>query len=58
MKSALTKRVLDMLTKLAADEPEKYQGFWKEFGSVLKKDCRGLCQPRENWQTAAFLLNT
>lgn len=37
MKSALTKRVLDMLTKLAADEPEKYQGFWKEFGSVLKE---------------------
>jgi molecular chaperone HtpG len=37
MKSALTKRVLDILTKLADDEPEKYLGFWKESGVVLKE---------------------
>lgn len=37
MKTALTKRVLDMLTKLAANEPEKYKSFWKEFGQVLKE---------------------
>ncbi|WXL27498.1 molecular chaperone HtpG [Ectopseudomonas mendocina] len=37
MKSALTKRVLDMLEKLAKNEPEKYQGFWKNFGQVLKE---------------------
>ena len=37
MKSALTKRVLDMLEKLANNEPEKYQGFWKNFGQVLKE---------------------
>lgn len=37
MKSALTKRVLDMLEKLASKEPEKYQGFWKTFGQVLKE---------------------
>ena len=36
MKSALTKRVLDMLGKLAKDE-EKYGEFWKEFGQVLKE---------------------
>ncbi|CAD5110233.1 molecular chaperone HtpG [Zestomonas carbonaria] len=36
MKSALTKRVLDMLEKLAK-EPEKYAGFWKNFGQVLKE---------------------
>jgi len=37
MRAALTKRVLDMLTKLAKDEPEKYKTFWKEFGAVLKE---------------------
>ncbi len=36
MKSALTKRVLDMLTKLAGDQ-EQYAKFWKEFGQVLKE---------------------
>ena len=37
MKSALTKRVLDMLEKLAKNEPEKYAEFWKAFGSVMKE---------------------
>ncbi|MBF7730681.1 molecular chaperone HtpG [Pseudomonas sp. N040] len=37
MKSALTKRVLDMLEKLAKNEPEQYQAFWKAFGQVLKE---------------------
>ncbi|EZH81493.1 heat shock protein 90 [Ectopseudomonas composti] len=37
MKSALTKRVLDMLEKLAKDKPEDYQSFWKTFGQVLKE---------------------
>ena len=37
MKSALIKRVLDMLEKLAKNEPEKYQGFWKNFGQVMKE---------------------
>jgi molecular chaperone HtpG len=37
IKSGLTKRVLDMLARLAADEPEKYKTFWKEFGAVLKE---------------------
>ncbi len=37
MKSALTKRSLDMLEKLASDKPELYAGFWKQFGQVLKE---------------------
>jgi len=37
MKSALTKRVLDMLEKLAKNEPEQYKAFWKAFGQVLKE---------------------
>lgn len=36
MKTALTKRSLDMLKKLAKDE-EKYQSFWNTFGAVLKE---------------------
>jgi molecular chaperone HtpG len=45
MRAALTKRVLDMLAKLAKDEPGKYQGFWKEFGAVLKE---GLAEDHAN----------
>ncbi|MBD8480613.1 molecular chaperone HtpG [Pseudomonas coleopterorum] len=37
MKTALTKRVLDMLEKLAKNDPEQYKGFWKNFGQVLKE---------------------
>jgi molecular chaperone HtpG len=37
MKSALAKRALDLITRLAKDEPEKYARFWKEFGQVLKE---------------------
>ncbi|MFT4824271.1 MAG: molecular chaperone HtpG [Halioglobus sp.] len=37
MRSALTKRVLDMLGKLAKAEGDDYTSFWKEFGQVLKE---------------------
>jgi molecular chaperone HtpG len=37
LRSALVKRSLDMLDKLASDEPEKYQKFWQQFGNVLKE---------------------
>lgn len=37
MRGALTRRVLDMLAKLAKEDTEKYAAFWKEFGSVLKE---------------------
>lgn len=37
MRSALTKRALDMLGKLKKDDKDKYAAFWKEFGQVLKE---------------------
>jgi molecular chaperone HtpG len=37
LRSALTKRVLDMLGKLAKNDPEKYATFWTQFGQVLKE---------------------
>ena len=37
IRGGLTKRVLEMLAKLAADDKEKYAAFWKEFGTVLKE---------------------
>jgi len=37
MKSALTKRVLDTLQKMANNDAEEYQKFWDTFGQVLKE---------------------
>lgn len=37
LRSALTKRVLDMLGKQAKNEPQQYATFWKAFGQVLKE---------------------
>lgn len=37
MRSALTKRVLDMLTKMASKDEAAYATFWQEFGQVLKE---------------------
>ncbi|NDE85978.1 MAG: molecular chaperone HtpG [Gammaproteobacteria bacterium] len=37
MRSALAKRALDLLARIAKDEPDKYVTFWKEFGPVLKE---------------------
>ena len=37
IRSALTKRILDMLAKMAKSEPEKYATFWNQFGAVLKE---------------------
>jgi molecular chaperone HtpG len=45
IRSGLAKRVLDMLAKLAKEEPEKYATFWKEFGAVLKE---GVAQDAAN----------
>ncbi|MGB5580376.1 MAG: molecular chaperone HtpG [Woeseia sp.] len=45
MKSALTRRVLDMLSKLASDDAENYQKFWAQFGDVMKE---GLVEDREH----------
>jgi molecular chaperone HtpG len=45
MRAALTKRVLDLLARLAKDEGAKYQGFWNEFGAVFKE---GLAEDHAN----------
>ena len=37
LRSALTRRVLDMLSKQAKNEPQQYATFWKAFGQVLKE---------------------
>ncbi len=37
IRGSLTKRVLDLLSRLAKEEPQKYATFWKEFGTVLKE---------------------
>ncbi|MEO8445345.1 MAG: molecular chaperone HtpG [Gammaproteobacteria bacterium] len=53
MKTALTKRVLDMLDKLARDDPAKYANFWKEFGRVLKE---GPAEDHANREKIAALM--
>ena len=37
MRGALTRRALELLARLAKDEPEQYAKFWREFGRVLKE---------------------
>jgi molecular chaperone HtpG len=37
IRSANVKRVLGLLEKMARDDAEKYQGFWNQFGNVLKE---------------------
>jgi len=45
IRGGLTKRVLELLTRLTKEEPEKYATFWKEFGAVLKE---GIAQDHAN----------
>ncbi len=51
LRSALTRHVLDLLDKIAAEEPEKYASFWKEFGNVLKEG------PAEDYTNRARVAN-
>jgi len=37
MRAALTRRALELLARLAKEEPDKYAQFWREFGRVLKE---------------------
>jgi molecular chaperone HtpG len=37
LRAAMVRHILDLLEKLAKDEPEKYALCWKEFGSALKE---------------------
>ncbi|MGA8279030.1 MAG: molecular chaperone HtpG [Rhodanobacteraceae bacterium] len=53
VRSACIKRVLDLLEKLAKDEPAKYQTFIDAFGNVLKE---GLAEDTSNRERVAKLL--
>ena len=37
MRAALTRRVLDMISKLAGKNGDDYAGFWQQFGQVIKE---------------------
>ncbi|WP_197091729.1 molecular chaperone HtpG [Serratia oryzae] len=53
LRGALTKRVLQMLDKLAKDNSEEYQKFWQQFGLVLKE---GPAEDSGNKEAIAKLL--
>jgi molecular chaperone HtpG len=53
IRSALTRRVLDMLGKMASKAPEDYARFWGEFGQVLKE---GVVEDHGNVDKLAGLL--
>lgn len=53
LKSALTRRVLDLLDKLAREDKDKYTQFWSAFGNVLKE---GAAEDFSNQERIAKLL--
>jgi molecular chaperone HtpG len=53
IRGALTRRVLDMLAKMANDSSDDYAGFWREFGAVIKE---GLVEDPGNKDRIAKLL--
>jgi molecular chaperone HtpG len=53
IRSGCTKRVLGLLEELAESQKEKYAGFWKEFGRVLKE---GVGEDAANKERLAKLL--
>ena len=53
IRSAVVRRSLDLLTKLADKEAEKYNRFWDEFGNVVKE---GLVEDMANKEKIAKLL--
>ena len=53
MRGALTRRVLDMLQKLATNESGDYEKFWDEFGQVVKE---GLVEDQQNTEKLLRLL--
>ena len=53
IRSSSVKKVLGLLTDLAANDKEKYASFWSEFGRVLKE---GLLEDHANRETLTKLL--
>jgi molecular chaperone HtpG len=52
IRSGVSKRVLSMLADLAANQPDKYKTFWKEFGRAFKE---GLAEDFKNKEDIAKL---
>ncbi len=57
VRGALTKRVLDLMSRLKKKDAEAYAGFWKEFGQALKE---GPAEDHSNSEKIAslFLFNS
>lgn len=53
IRKGITKRILDLLERLAKEAPEKYQRFWDGFGEVLKE---GVAEDGANRERIAGLL--
>jgi len=53
MRGALTRRVLDMLQKIANSDSDDYASFWEQFGQVIKE---GLVEDHQNAGKIAKLI--
>jgi molecular chaperone HtpG len=53
IRSAVIRRSLDLIARIAKDDPEKYQAFWTEFGAVIKE---GIVEDFANRERIAPLL--
>ena len=53
IRAAVVRRSLDLLARLAKDEPETYAKFWEQFGEVLKE---GMVEDPSNRERIAPLL--
>jgi len=53
IRGGCVKKVLDLLATMADKEPEKYAGFWKELGQVLKE---GIVDDAKNHEQIAKLM--
>ncbi|MES2142099.1 MAG: molecular chaperone HtpG [Pseudomonadota bacterium] len=53
IRSAVTKRILELLSNLSKEKPEQYKQFWNAFGNVLKE---GLAEDFNNREALAKLL--
>lgn len=53
MRTALTRRVIDMLAKMASNNVEDYANFWREFGDTIKE---GVVEDQQNAEKLLPLL--
>ena len=53
IRAAVIRRSLDLIAKMAKDDPDQYEKFWKEFGAVIKE---GVVEDFTNRERIAPLL--